>query len=150
MKNRIPPPVLMLITGVLMWFISTTAFAVPVLIPGSRIAAVLMAAAGIALATLAIRQFSSQQTTVNPLQPEKASSLVTGGVFQWTRNPMYLALAMILIGWSFWLQSVAALLVVPLFALVLTELQIKPEEQAMQKLFGEAYSEYRSNVRRWL
>ena len=109
-----------------------------------------LAAIGIAVAASAIRQFGSAETTVNPLKPDEASSLVDTGLFSRTRNPMYLGLSFVLSGWIVWLQSAGAILVLAAFVLFITELQIKPEEAALRKLFGQKYIDYCKRVRRWI
>jgi protein-S-isoprenylcysteine O-methyltransferase Ste14 len=150
MKNKIPPPVLLLISGAIMWFVANSSYAGFVTIPYALPASLLLAAAGIGIAAIAIRQFRLAETTVNPLQPDAASALVDGGLFSKTRNPMYLGLLLVLLGWAVWLQSLSNLLVIAGFVLYLTELQIKPEEAALGKIFGDAYADYCVRVRRWI
>jgi protein-S-isoprenylcysteine O-methyltransferase Ste14 len=75
---------------------------------------------------------------------------VTGGVFQFSRNPMYLGLLLILTGWAMGLGTASPWMVPPVFVIVVTLLQIIPEEQALEKLFGEQYVEYRRRVARWI
>lgn len=99
---------------------------------------------------LGILHFRKANTTIHPLRPEKASSLVTTGIYRYTRNPMYLGLVIALLAWGIALANGMTFLIIPLFMWYLTEYQIKPEEDAMQKLFGDAFSEYKKKVRRWL
>jgi protein-S-isoprenylcysteine O-methyltransferase Ste14 len=110
----------------------------------------LVAAVGIAIAVAAFARFRNAGTTVNPLDPSKASRLVTDGVFRVSRNPMYLGLVLLLIGWAVWLGSASPWLVPPLFVIVLTVVQIIPEEQALSRNFGESYLLYRRSVTRWI
>lgn len=107
-------------------------------------------AAGILVAAAAIAQFSRSRTTLNPLEPSRASSLVTTGIFTFSRNPMYLGLVLLLTGWALWLGSASPWFVPPLFAILLYRVQIVPEERALAVLFGEAYVAYRHRVRRWI
>ena len=107
-------------------------------------------ACGAALAIIGILHFHKAKTTVHPLKPEKATSLVTGGIYRYTRNPMYLGLTIVLTAWGLALGNALGFLVIPLFIWYMTEYQIKPEESAMHKLFGEAFTEYKNKVRRWL
>ena len=150
MKNKIPPPVILLLSGTIMWFVAHSDFAYPVAIPFALFAGLILAAAGVLTAATAIRQFSRAETTVNPLDPAAASKLVDSGVFARTRNPMYLGLLLILSGWAVWLQSASNILVLVAFVLVITELQIKPEEQALRKIFDQPYVDYCKRVRRWI
>ena len=48
------------------------------------------------------------------------------------------------------LGSLTNLVLIVLFMLVITELQIKPEEKTLRKLFGHDYEEYCRKVRRWI
>lgn len=150
MKNKIPPPVILLLSGTLMWFVAHSAYAYPVSLPFALFAGLLLATAGVITAVTAIRQFSRAETTVNPLDPGAATVLVDSGVFGRTRNPMYLGLLLVLSGWAVWLQSASNVLVLAGFVLYITELQIKPEEQALRKIFDQAYVDYCSRVRRWI
>ncbi len=150
MKNKIPPPIILLLSGIAMWFVAHSEFAYPVAIPFALAVALALAAAGIFVAASAIRQFRAAETTVNPLQPEEATSLVDSGIFARTRNPMYVGLFLVLSAWATWLQSMSNLLVLLAFVLYITYLQIKPEEAAMRKVFGQAYTDYCKRVRRWI
>jgi protein-S-isoprenylcysteine O-methyltransferase Ste14 len=110
----------------------------------------LAGAVGIAIAVAAFVRFRKVGTTVNPMDPSKASHLVTDGVYGLSRNPMYLGLMLLLIGWAVWLGSASAWLIPPLFMIVITVVQIIPEEKALGHLFGEHYLSYRRNVARWI
>lgn len=110
----------------------------------------LVAAVGIAIAVAAFARFRQIGTTVNPVDPSKASRLVTDGVFRVSRNPMYLGLLLLLIGWAVWLGSISPLVVPPLFVFAITVVQIIPEERALNRNFGEEYVSYRRSVARWV
>jgi protein-S-isoprenylcysteine O-methyltransferase Ste14 len=97
----------------------------------------------------AFAQFLLAHTTVNPHRPEKAAVLVTSGVYAWTRNPMYLGLWLLLLGWAIRLGALSALLVALLFLPLISAVQIRAEEQALQGRFGADYERYRGRVRRW-
>ena len=147
---KVPPPVQALIFGILMWFVDKRvpvgqfdfSLGLPV--------AISIAGAGFALAILANLEFRRVSTTVDPIHPEKASQLVVSGVFQYSRNPMYVGLTLVLIGWAIWLGSASNLALLILFVAYITHFQIKPEEEVLKTLFGEAYEQYCSNVRRWI
>ena len=165
MQNKVPPPIWMLLFGAAMWFVARSEFAYPVTIPyplvfvviisGSvlhwwQVFVVIIVAFGASYTIPAIRQFGEAETTINPLKPEEASSLVTTGVFGRSRNPMYVGLAMALLAWATWLGSLTNIALIALFVVVITQLQIKPEEAALRELFGAEYDEYCRNVRRWI
>lgn len=94
--------------------------------------------------------FRRKGTTLNPKKPKEASKLVTDGIFSYSRNPMYLGLTFILLGFGFLFESWIALLLPILFILYITEFQIKPEERILIKKFGKSYENYIRKVRRWL
>ncbi len=107
-------------------------------------------AVGMALLAIALLAFTRARTTVNPLSPEQAETLVTTGLYRFTRNPMYLAMALILFGGALTLGSIAALAAPAIFVVAMTILQIKPEERALESRFGKAFTAYRGQTRRWL
>ena len=150
LELRIPPPLVALIHGALMWVIAPLG---PVLdVPESaRIAgALVIFAGGLAVAIAGIISFRLAKTTVNPLKPETATSLVSSGIFGVTRNPMYLGLLLALLAWTLYLSSPVALLGPVAFWLYITRFQIIPEERAMTKLFGNSFAAYCAKVRRWI
>jgi protein-S-isoprenylcysteine O-methyltransferase Ste14 len=112
--------------------------------------ALLPVAIGRAISVGAGGRFRQARTTFDPFEPGEASYLVTGGVFRLSRNPMYLGLVLLLIGWAIWLGTASPWLVPPLFAIFLSVAHIVPEEQALEKRFGETYLAYRRRVRRWI
>ncbi len=150
MKNRIPPPIILLLCGVAMWFIAASEFAYAISIPLSLTVAIALAATGAFISARAIRQFGAVETTMSPLKPDTASSLVNTGIFSKTRNPMYVGLLLVLSGWAVWLESLSNIAVLLAFVVLITELQIKPEEAALRELFGEEYDRYCQQVRRWI
>lgn len=98
----------------------------------------------------AIRQFTHAGTTVHPQRPDATSRLVFNGIYGFSRNPMYLALAMLL-------GAVIALLANPLglaglilFIKYIERYQIEPEERALKAKFGTDFDTYCRYVRRWL
>ena len=139
MQLRIPPPIVMLLAAALMWalhhWMPLGYWITP---PWNRLGA-LAGGVGIAIAVAAVVRFRQARTTVNPMDPSKASRLVMDGVFCVSRNPMYLGLVLLLIGWAVWLGSASPWLIPPLFVIVITVVQIIPEEQALGQLFGDQY-----------
>jgi protein-S-isoprenylcysteine O-methyltransferase Ste14 len=150
MQPKVPPPIVMLLAALIMWALHRW---LPlghwISSPWDRLGA-LVAAAGIALVAPAMAGFRRARTTVNPMDPGKASQLVTDGIYRVTRNPMYLGLTLLLAGWGLWLGSASPWLIPPLFVLVITCVQIIPEERALEQLFGDAYRAYRRRVPRWI
>ena len=96
------------------------------------------------------KSFKKAHTTVNPLNPEACSTLVDTGIYRYSRNPMYLALLLALAGWGIFLGNFYALVLTIAFVLYMNRFQIRPEEKALEALFGTGFLEYRRSVRRWL
>jgi protein-S-isoprenylcysteine O-methyltransferase Ste14 len=118
----------------------------PLGVPGRVFGAVLIAA-GMAVFLMALAEFRRHRTTVFPR--ETPSALIDGGIYRWSRNPIYLADALILSGFALWWDA-ASLLLVPLFMAVIRTRFIAGEETVMRARFGAAYEGYATRVRRWL
>jgi protein-S-isoprenylcysteine O-methyltransferase Ste14 len=95
-------------------------------------------------------RFRRTGTTVNPLDPARASTLVTSGPNAVTRNPMYVGMAGVLTAHALIRGGWRTLVPVAAFVAVIDRVQIRPEEAALRDLFGEEYDTYRRRVRRWL
>lgn len=113
-------------------------------------AAIPLLVAGVLVLLAAVRSFGEADTTVNPIEPDKAEALVTSGLYRWTRNPMYLGMLLVMLGAVLLLQNVASFIGPALFVTSITVLQIKPEERVLKQKFGAAYERYAQNTRRWL
>lgn len=98
----------------------------------------------------ALLRFRSQGTTVDPMNPNKAQSLVVTGIYKVTRNPMYVGFVCLLAAWCFYLGYLSTFLTLPVFVFVMTHFQIKAEERALEAKFGTDYTSYMRRVRRWL
>ena len=107
-------------------------------------------ALGLGLDLYSILTFIRSRTTVNPMQPNRASRLVVSGVYRLSRNPMYLGMVLMLSGWAWLLGNPIGWLAVWLFARVLVIVQIGPEEIALRDRFGESYVDYCRCVNRWI
>jgi protein-S-isoprenylcysteine O-methyltransferase Ste14 len=149
-EKRIPPPLVAALFAAAMWLIARWLPELAFQFPGRKIVGVAAVAAGVVPVAAGVEKFIGARTTVNPLRPETASSLVTGGVFGLTRNPMYLGLALALFGWVLWLGNGACALLLAGFVGYITRFQIIPEERALRAHFGEPFEAYTRRVRRWL
>ncbi len=116
--------------------------------PYTRLGWAVMAVALIPAAS-AFAGFRRARTTLNPHKPERTSALVTTGVYAWTRNPMYLGLWLLLVGWAVRLGALSAFIVALLFIPLIGYVQIRAEERALARRFGEEYERYRRRVHRW-
>jgi len=117
---------------------------------GSVTLAILFSVIGLLIAVSAVGQFAQHKTTVHPTHPEKTTSLVTGGVYRFTRNPMYLGMLLILVGFSFLGQNALGFIVPVLFVFVINLVQIIPEERALAELFGDTYEAFKQRTPRWV
>jgi protein-S-isoprenylcysteine O-methyltransferase Ste14 len=150
LEHRIPPPVIGLAIGAAMWVVAGLPPALPLADWLRHAMAALLVVAGLAFELSGFLAFRRQRTTVNPLNPEKASALVTGGAYRITRNPMYVGMTLILTAWAVHLSALWPFAGPVLFVLYIDRFQIVPEERVLHALFGEAYSAYAARVRRWL
>jgi len=150
MKVKLPPPLVLLVWVLIMWLLTVITNSWRFTFPAQTLVSAIFLAAGFIITIVAIIGFRAAATTINPMSPEKASSLVTSGIFSFSRNPMYLGMLLVLIAWFFHLGSLLNLAALYLFYLFITRFQIEPEEQALRKLFGDAYDDYCARVRRWI
>ena len=150
LENRIPPPLVALVLATGMWGVAKVApplgleFAIRVPI------AVVIALAGLAFDFSGLLAFFRSKTTVNPLKPERASALVTGGVYRFTRNPMYVGMLLFLLAWGVYLDCLLAFIGPVLFVLYMNRFQIGPEERVLRQKFGAPFEDYMGRVGRWL
>lgn len=150
LETKVPPPIVLLLVGAAMW---ATAHYAPAAQPRPQwrlfIAGALFAF-GLAVSVLGLTAFRRARTTVNPITPEAASSIVSAGIYSYTRNPMYVGLTSILLGWAVWLWVPWVALGPLVFILYIARFQIIPEERVLTAKFGRDYLEYSQRVRRWI
>jgi protein-S-isoprenylcysteine O-methyltransferase Ste14 len=94
--------------------------------------------------------FRRARTTVEPTRPDTTSSLITTGIYGITRNPIYVGMALMLLGWAIFLLNIASFVMIAVFVAYIWRFQITPEERALSILFKNEYTAYKSKVRRWL
>ena len=147
---KIPPVGVFSAFGLVMWAISSLPPHFEML-EGNRVIVILTLLLGAAYFGLSgVLSFRKVGTTVHPMEPNKASSLVTSGVYRISRNPMYLGLLIGLIAWALYLSSLWALGCCVVFMAYMNRFQIVPEEIVMEEKFGEVFTAYRQETRRWL
>jgi protein-S-isoprenylcysteine O-methyltransferase Ste14 len=93
-------------------------------------------------------QFRQRQTTILPFH--KSTALITGGLYRFSRNPIYLSMAVLLCGLAIFTGAASPWVVPPLFMAVISKQFIEKEEAMLTEAFGEDYREYCRHVRRWL
>lgn len=102
------------------------------------------------IAVVSIVHFKKANTTVHPARPQTTAALVQSGIYSFSRNPMYLAMVLVLFAFNLSLANWMAFLSLFIFITYLTKYQIMPEEEVLKNLFGESFEQYRKKVRRWL
>lgn len=150
LELRIPPPLVALVTAIVMWLTSLAVAPIALPVAIRAIVGVVLAAIGIGTAFAGARAFKQAKTTLNPTTPAAATSLVRSGIFRVTRNPMYLGVLIALLGWATFLANGVAYLVAPLFVFYINRFQIRPEERVLSSLFAKEYADYVKAVRRWI
>jgi len=107
-----------------------------------------LALLGFALLIRSSSLFRKAGTAINPF--EESTELVTSGPFRFSRNPMYLAMIVMLLGVCLMLGSLGPVFALLLFVAIIRELFIKVEERKLHATFGAAYDDYCWKVRRWI
>jgi protein-S-isoprenylcysteine O-methyltransferase Ste14 len=92
--------------------------------------------------------FLQNRTTLSPY--ESPACLITTGPFRLSRNPVYLAMAVILFGSAVVMGTLAPFVFTGLFIVIMDLLFIPDEEERLEKIFGREYRDYKKNVRRWI
>jgi protein-S-isoprenylcysteine O-methyltransferase Ste14 len=150
MSRWICPPLAFAIVGIAMWWVAGHVGWGRFSFAYQAALAAMLIALGIAIVAASLGSFARARTSPNPMQPRNASTLVTSGVYRFSRNPMYLGDAIALAGVGVWLGSLPAVLLVAVFVVYIDRFQIAREEQALAENFGERYAAYCRQVARWL
>ena len=150
LELKVPPDVVWLAVGVIMWLASklTPGLAVTLLL--RLLVAAACVVVGVGLIVGARVMLDRAHTTWHPTEPERTTSLVSGGVFRFSRNPTYLGMLLVLVGWGVVLANPLALVLTAVFAVWMSRFQIRPEERVLSALLGQEYRDYASGVRRWV
>ena len=148
MNNRIPPPIVTIICGITIYY--SKSFFNQFFSYSNNIISLFLLILGLLVFLSAVKSFRIQKTTVNPLEPKQASSLVTSGVFKFSRNPMYLGMLIILLSLSCKFNLIGGIIISLFFYIFITKFQIIPEEAAMNELFGNEFINYSKKTRRWI
>jgi len=147
MKTLIPPPIVTIVFLFVIFF-TKDIFRFSIELP--TLLGYITIVAGLIIIFVAAKQFKAANTTINPTKPETASVLVSNGVFSYSRNPMYLGMLIIIIGFSIIHNLIAIIVFIPLWIIYMINFQIIPEEEAMKTLFKEEFLNYSKKTRRWI
>jgi len=150
LDHKIPPPVVGALAAMAMWLVSSLGPSLQIDDTLRHVVAGLLAVIGLGFDLLGLIAFRAARTTINPLRPERSSVLVVNGVYAVTRNPMYVGLLILLLGWAVYLSAVFAFAGPIIYMIYVSRFQIIPEERILGRLFGDQYVQYTTRVRRWL
>ncbi|HCL48373.1 MAG TPA: protein-S-isoprenylcysteine methyltransferase [Rhodobiaceae bacterium] len=103
---------------------------------------------GFAVILLVARGFRKNETTIIP--DGQPSTLMENGLFAYSRNPIYLGMAIFLLGSALAVGHIWAFAIVPVFVLLVQQIWIVKEEETLEAEFGQIYRNYKMRVRRWL
>ncbi|HMF72321.1 MAG TPA: isoprenylcysteine carboxylmethyltransferase family protein [Flavitalea sp.] len=103
---------------------------------------------GLSLTFVANFILLKKKTSIKPL--EKPSELIISGPFKFSRNPIYLGMALILFGVEIVLGWLSPFLFPIMFVIIINKSFIPIEENNLEKLFGGKYLDYKKRVRRWI
>ncbi|WP_052055960.1 isoprenylcysteine carboxylmethyltransferase family protein [Myxosarcina sp. GI1] len=105
-------------------------------------------AVGIIVLLFCAYLFRQKNTAIEPFK--ESSYLLREGIFNYSRNPIYLGMITVLTGLWLYLGTLTPAIVIPVFAWLIQEMFVKEEEQMLEAKFGEEYREYKATVRRWI
>ena len=146
--RRVIPPVYLLLSLVSMTLLHTYVPIAQLIARPYSYAGAVLVVMGIAMAGYSAISFDRAGTPVVPFEP--STVLVTGGFYRITRNPMYLGMVLLLLGFATLLGTLSAFLPLPVFVLIIQEWFIKGEERFLEETFGEQYVAFKKRVRRWI
>ncbi|MGB0477757.1 MAG: methyltransferase family protein [Parvibaculales bacterium] len=145
---KIYPPLMVLAGIITQLLIGYIAPVEPLLSATWQYIGIALMVLGFATILLAARSFRKHETTIIP--DGQPSTLMEGGLFAYSRNPIYVAMAVLLIGSGLAIGHIWVLIVVPLFVLLVQQIWIVKEEENLEAEFGQIYRNYKIKVRRWL
>ncbi len=149
MSLKLPPALVFLAFGGLMYLLA-------IFLPvgyydfvGRYLLIKILGAAAVLVVIVALFQFYRAGTSIDPGDLSKTKKLVTSGIYNYTRNPMYLAMLLILLAWGLWLGNAFNTVLAAGFVAYMNAFQINREEASLRKQFGKEYDQYCRMVRRW-
>ena len=143
-----PPPLIylaMLGVGLMLEWLCPTRLLSRVLAQGVGVVLFVFGVIGL---TVAIRTVLRAQTPVNPYKP--VTTLVTNGLYRFSRNPIYVSDTIIYLGLAIGLNAWWAVALTPILIWIVQIGVIAREEGYLEKKFGNEYARYKQQVRRWI
>ncbi len=121
---------------------------IPLAAPVAWIAVPMFMGLGFAIIALSYREFARARTSLRP--DRGAHALIRTGPFRYSRNPLYVAVSLLIAGIAVWMNNLWVLvMLIPLF-LVMSRAVIAREERYLEHKFGREYLDYKESVRRWI
>lgn len=114
----------------------------------ARVLGTICIGTGMATISAGFRTMRQAGTTIDPRQP--VTTVVTSGPFRYTRNPLYLSLALLYSGIALFVNSAWPMFFLPFVLTIMNRGVIDREEHYLEGKFGAQYLNYKSQVRRWL
>ncbi|WP_299317684.1 isoprenylcysteine carboxylmethyltransferase family protein [uncultured Maribacter sp.] len=149
MELKVPPALVFLCFGLMMYLLAEFLPIGYFDFYGRMLLVKILVGIGIIIGVLALFQFKRASTTIDPTKPDKASNLVVGGIFKFSRNPMYLALLLVLLALGVFLGNAFNTLIAAGFVGYMNRFQIIPEERILLEKFGRSFKDYCILTRRW-
>tara|TARA_R110000868_G_scaffold66877_2_gene198827 strand:- start:9295 stop:9747 length:453 start_codon:yes stop_codon:yes gene_type:complete len=149
MKLKIPPIVVAFLFGFFMYLLARHLPVGYFDFFGRNYLMYLLCFLAVLIGVVSLFQFFRSNTSIDPLAPTKASKLVTAGLYQYSRNPMYLALLLLLLALGLYLGNAFNTLLAAGFVFYMNTYQIIPEEEVLTNKFGKEFQKYCVMVRRW-
>ena len=103
---------------------------------------------GLAVGFLGDREMRRAETNTHPYKP--ATTVVTGGPFRFTRNPLYLSMTLIYGGISALANALPAAILLLVVLRLMRRGVIEREERYLESKFGDEYIEYKVGTPRWI
>ncbi len=148
-KLKLPPALVFIVFGCLMYLLSKGLPVGQFDFFGRNELKWICAGLGGVIGMSAVIQFLRAGTTLDPQHPEKNTRLVVKGVYNFSRNPMYLGLLLFLLSWGLHLGNAFNTILAALFVAYMNRFQITTEEEVLEKKYGSTYRNYCALVRRW-
>jgi protein-S-isoprenylcysteine O-methyltransferase Ste14 len=148
LTRKIPPPVYLMVTLLIMAGLDFWLPIVRVLFPPVSYVGSVLVVVGTLMTGYSARLFTQAGTPLLPF--ERSTALITHGPYRFTRNPMYVGLVLILLGVAILQGSVGAFAPIPPFIWIIRTSFILGEERFLENLFGNQYLDYKRSVRRWI
>ena len=149
MSLKLPPALVFLLFSLLMYLLSRFLPFGDFQFFGRDYLILVLMGIAVLIAIISLFQFFTSKTTIDPRTPFNTTKLVTRGIYKFTRNPMYLAILLVLLAWGLWLGNAFNTLLAAGFVGYMNKFQIKPEEEALTTIFGKDFQQYCTQVRRW-